>query len=178
MRRFQKRQMLTNIANLHIIHQQNRERLLQKEYAIIQATLAGCQEAVIQMGESIERMEGIGKAERAIQSLEQYCEKLYQVNLKLEEISAEHFYDTLEEALLEAEKAIDRMPEKKEIVFLPYKASMWDSLESVYLAAKEDENCDAYVVPIPYYDKNADGSLGEMHYEGSEYPKKDRKSVV
>lgn len=171
MRRFQKRQMLTNIANLHIIHQQNRERLLQKEYAIIQATLAGCQEAVIQMGESIERMEGIGKAERAIQSLEQYCEKLYQVNLKLEEISAEHFYDTLEEALLEAEKAIDRMPEKKEIVFLPYKASMWDSLESVYLAAKEDENCDAYVVPIPYYDKNADGSLGEMHYEGSEYPK-------
>ena len=70
MRRFQKRQMLTNIANLHIIHQQNRERLLQKEYAIIQATLAGCQEAVIQMGESIERMEGIGKAEMAIQSAE------------------------------------------------------------------------------------------------------------
>ena len=47
---------------------------------------------------------------------------------------------------------------------------MWDSLESVYLAAREDETCDAYVVPIPYYDKNADDSFGEMHYEGGEYP--------
>ena len=59
---------------------------------------------------------------------------------------------------------------KKEVVFLPYKASMWDSLESVWQAAEEDGQCDAYVIPIPYYDKNPDGSLGEMHYEGEEYP--------
>lgn len=48
---------------------------------------------------------------------------------------------------------------------------MWDSLESVYLAARGDSYCDAYVVPIPYYDKRADGSLGELHCEGGEYPK-------
>jgi hypothetical protein len=48
---------------------------------------------------------------------------------------------------------------------------MWDSLESVYLAARADEDCDAYCVPIPYYDRNADGSLGQLHYEGNEYPK-------
>ena len=48
---------------------------------------------------------------------------------------------------------------------------MWDALESVYLAAKEDPNCDAYCVPIPYYDRNPDRSLGQMHYEGNEYPK-------
>lgn len=47
---------------------------------------------------------------------------------------------------------------------------MWDSLESVYLAAKEDESCDAYCVPILYFDRNADGTLGEMHYEGNDYP--------
>jgi hypothetical protein len=57
-----------------------------------------------------------------------------------------------------------------EIVFLPYKASMWDSLESIYLAAKTDPDCDAYVVPIPYYDRLPAGSFGEMHYEGNEYP--------
>ena len=59
----------------------------------------------------------------------------------------------------------------REVVFLPYKASMWDSLESVWKAADEDPGCDAYVIPIPYYDKNPDGSFRELHYEGGEYPK-------
>ena len=63
------------------------------------------------------------------------------------------------------------IPVRKEVVFFPYKASMWDSLESVYLAAKEDPECDAYCVPIPYYVRNPDRSLGQMHYEGNEYPK-------
>lgn len=63
------------------------------------------------------------------------------------------------------------MPEdKKEVVFLPYKASMWDSLESVWQAADADENTDAYVIPIPYYDKNPDGSFREEHYEVDLYP--------
>lgn len=57
-----------------------------------------------------------------------------------------------------------------EVVFLPYKASMWDSLESIWKAAEEDPDCDAYVLPIPYYDKKPDGSFGEIHYEGSQYP--------
>lgn len=59
---------------------------------------------------------------------------------------------------------------KLEAVFFPYKASMWDALESIWLAAKDDPRCDAIVVPIPYYDRRPDGSLGEMHYEGGEYP--------
>lgn len=69
-----------------------------------------------------------------------------------------------------AERIEKEIPIHKEVVFFPYKASMWDSLESIYLAAKEDENCDAYCVPIPYFDKNPDGSFKEMHYEGKEYP--------
>ena len=168
MRRFQKLQMLKNIANLHIIHQHCKERLLKKEYEFIQTMFGGCQKAVIQMGESIEQLEGAES--ETIAYLELYCEKLYQVCLQLDEISAEELYKTLEETLLQAEEAIDKIPMRKEVVFLPYKASMWDSLESVYLAAKKDKSCDVYVVPIPYYDKNADRSLGEMHYEGNEYP--------
>lgn len=53
---------------------------------------------------------------------------------------------------------------------MPYKASMWDSLESVWQAASEDPCCDAYVIPIPYYDKRPDGSIGQMHYEFDQYP--------
>ena len=60
---------------------------------------------------------------------------------------------------------------KKEIVFLPYKASMWDSLESVWQAAAEDkEHCNAYVMPIPYADRNPDGSAAQWHCERDEFP--------
>lgn len=60
---------------------------------------------------------------------------------------------------------------KKEIVFLPYKASMWDSMESIWMAAHADrENCIAYVVPIPYCDRNSDGSVAEWHCEREHFP--------
>lgn len=59
---------------------------------------------------------------------------------------------------------------RKEIIFLPYKASMWDSLESIWKAADEDENCDAYVIPIPYCDRNPDGSAAKWHLEADQYP--------
>lgn len=59
---------------------------------------------------------------------------------------------------------------RKEIVFMPYKASMWDALESIWQAAREDKNCDVYVVPLPYYDKNNNGAGGAYHYEGDLFP--------
>jgi hypothetical protein len=60
------------------------------------------------------------------------------------------------------------IPVKLETVFLPYKASMWDSLESVWRKADADPSCDAYVIPIPYFDRNPDGSAKEEHYEGND----------
>ena len=62
------------------------------------------------------------------------------------------------------------LEQRKTVVFLPYKASMWDSLESVWKAADEDPDCDAYVIPIPYFDRTADGSFGELHDESALYP--------
>ena len=38
------------------------------------------------------------------------------------------------------------------VVFMPYKASIWDSLESIWMAADKDERCEALVVPITYYE--------------------------
>lgn len=61
---------------------------------------------------------------------------------------------------------------KKEIFFLPYKASMWDSLESVWEAANADtEHCNAYVMPIPYADRNSDGSAAKWQCERELFPK-------
>ncbi len=169
MRKYQKEQLLDIITSLHTLHQEMKIRLEKKEYQIVQTALSDSQEAAIQMGEAIERIEGEGT--EVVGYLEQYCERVYETSTQLEKLTAQKFYKNLEGILIKAENAIKHMPVRKEVVFFPYKASMWDSLESVYLSAKEDENCDAYCVPIPYYDRREDGSIGQMHYEGNEYPK-------
>lgn len=38
------------------------------------------------------------------------------------------------------------------VVFMPYKDSMWDSLERIWISADKDERCDELFVPITYYD--------------------------
>lgn len=167
MRKFQKRQLKDIFGEIHKVHLQCRDRLEKEEYQTVRNLLADCQETAIQVGEYMESLE---EGAETVACLERYCEQLYQVSTQMETVSAQKACKILESALIRAENEMDHIPVRKEVVFLPYKASMWDSLESVYLAAREDETCDAYVVPIPYYDKNADDSFGEMHYEGGEYP--------
>ena len=61
---------------------------------------------------------------------------------------------------------------KKDILFLPYKASMWDALESIWLAAVEDkDHCNAYVMPIPYADRKPDQTVAAWHCEADQFPK-------
>lgn len=168
MRKFQKQQILDVIQSLHILHGQIRDRLNGKDYGTVQNALADCQEAAIQIGEAIEQIEGTET--QAVAYLEQYCENIYQLSVRMQEISAQKAYKLLESNLVKAQNTISHMEERKEVVFLPYKASMWDSLESVWKAADADPHCDAYVIPIPYYDKNSIGSFKEMHYEVDQYP--------
>ncbi|MCH5261312.1 MAG: hypothetical protein J1F42_00200 [Lachnospiraceae bacterium] len=168
MRKFQQQQILDVIQSLHILHGQIKDRLNGKDYDTVQTALADCQEAAIQVGEAIEQMEGTGT--QAVAYLEQYCENVYQISVQIQEISAQKVYKSLESNLIKAENDIKHMPVKLEAVFLPYKVSMWDSLESVWMAADQDPNCDAYVIPIPYYDKNRDGNFSAEHYEGDRYP--------
>ena len=59
---------------------------------------------------------------------------------------------------------------RREIVFFPYKASMWDSLESIWKAALQDEQCFVSVVPVPYYEKDSSGNLTTPHYERDQFP--------
>lgn len=75
-------------------------------------------------------------------------------------------------ALLEKlKRGVDESPAKYGVLFLPYKYSMWDSLESIHEAAQKDPECEAYVMPIPYYDKDDNGNMTEMHDESDLYPK-------
>ena len=81
------------------------------------------------------------------------------------------YLDKLDVLVQKITESIRRdIPVRREAVFLPYKASMWDSLESVWQAADADPEWDAYVIPIPYYDRRPDGQLGQLHYEGGQFP--------
>jgi len=135
--------------------------------------LADCQNAAVAIGTLIEETEGEGHF--AVTVLEEYCELVYQIYEELSldrNVNANKVYKSLRQKLIKASNSIKNdIKIRTEAVFLPYKASMWDSLESVWKAADADPDCDAYVIPIPYFDKNPDGSFKEEHYEGNQYPK-------
>lgn len=77
----------------------------------------------------------------------------------------------LKKALDQLTSELKNDPEVRlEVVFMPYKHSMWDSLESIWRTAKEDPRCDCYVVPIPYYERDHQRKFKELLYEGENYP--------
>lgn len=133
--------------------------------------LADLQDTAVQIGNAIEESEGNGHI--SVRHIEEYCEiiwKIYQCASQKESVPSE-LSGSLTKKLTDISSSIaDDIKVRREVVFLPYKASMWDSLESVWQAANEDSECDAYVIPIPYYDKNPDGSFKKMHYEGDMFP--------
>lgn len=78
----------------------------------------------------------------------------------------------LRKSIEKLQRDLNKEPEVKlEVVFMPYKLSMWDSMESIWRAAKEDSGCDCYVVPVPYYDRDHQQNLAEKHDEWQDFPK-------
>lgn len=172
MNKLKKKQMEKTVKMIKKAHQLLEELInaCRKEEGL--ALLQQCQESAIVIGTEIEKSEGEGGI--TVQLLEEYCEKIYFFFEKLsnaEFVSPLAMRAELTSIINEVEKSLrDDIVEKVEVVFLPYKASMWDSLESIWVAASEDPECEPHVIPIPYFDKNPDGTFGEMHYEGDLYP--------
>ncbi len=129
--------------------------------------LCDCQNTAVDLGNKIYEIEGDSFG--GLSFFEEYCEAVYQTAIN-EEIGGEAAKTALDESLKAAETAAGEIPAKLEVVFLPYKASMWDSLESIWRAADADPDCNARVIPIPYYDRNPDHSFAAMHYEGKDFP--------
>lgn len=179
MRKAQKNELLEALASLGQAHEEIREELhrfggrMAQSGQKIQNMLSECQEFAISLGETIEKLEGEGHT--AVQSISEYCEAVYEIYTEVNEagagVSENKISKLLKKRLIQIENSIkNEVQTRNEVIFLPYKASMWDSMESVWMAARDDKSCDAYVIPIPYYERNRDRSLGQMHYEGDEYP--------
>ena len=123
-----------------------------------------CMEAAVSIAEFI--INSDSKSKQTVILLNEYCDILnadIEHNKKLRK---------LEDHLSKIRSSVinELKPEKVEIVFFPYKSSMWDSLESIWLAAKNNNQCNVQVIPIPYYNRLPDNSLGDMQYEGNDFP--------
>ncbi|MCI8466452.1 MAG: hypothetical protein HFI63_11490 [Lachnospiraceae bacterium] len=172
MRRAHKKQAEDFIVLLGQAHAEIKKDV---ESGVIESALAlleQCQEGALGLGNLIEKEEGEGAP--TILLLESYCELVYQIHGQLQinaNTNGSQIYKSLRKALISIENSVKyEIPVRLEVVFLPYKASMWDSLESVWMAADADPDCDAYVVPIPYYERKGDGNFESISYEGESFP--------
>ncbi|MDD6827440.1 MAG: hypothetical protein PUE12_15305 [Oscillospiraceae bacterium] len=166
-----KKQLLINIIrSLYEAHESIRKLHKSGDIDVVRSLLGDCQEAVLSIGDAIIDSETEDCV--TIRYIQDYCESIFNIHQSISEnTDIKEVEKTLNHDLTLIKKSIEKdIKVRLEVVFLPYKASMWDSLESVWKAADEDPECDAYVVPIPYYDRNPDHSFGEFHYEGGEYP--------
>ena len=172
MRKSQKNQILSVVGLLDKAHGAFRKAMETGSADGALSLMEQCQDSAIQIGGMIESTEGEGFA--TVGLLENYCELLYQTYEIIRQgqpVNEGKVYKSLRRELIRIENSVKNdIPVRASVLFLPYKASMWDSLESIWKAADADPDCDAYVVPIPYFDKNPDGSFSRMHYEGEQYP--------
>lgn len=165
-----RKQIIDLLGTLKKANQLADKLMKNRDKANIVPLLEECQNCAIQIGNQIDKI--WGDEGTCISILEDYCETIYQLSISIEDIRQwDENYRRSRRQLENFEEALAKeIPDKIEVVFMPYKASMWDSLESIWMAADADPQCDAYVVPISYYDRNADGTLEKYHYEGNDFP--------
>lgn len=175
MKKEQKVQIEKLINTIFEAHGQIKKYIEQRNFIAALDILEECQKAAILVGNKIESSEG--EEFVTVQRLQEYCEIVFRIYEKLSQsgdvknINSIQVFKNLKKSLIAVENSVKTdIQIETEIVFLPYKAAMWDSMESVWMAAEEDPSCKPYVIPIPYFDKNSDGSLNKMHYEGGRFP--------
>lgn len=172
MRKTVKVQMLQILATMKEAHKELGKYIQEKQYGNVTNILADCQECAILVGETIDRFEA--NQEQIVKQLEEYCEKLFLVNNELETMSAEDGQTVKEELDQRINKVYqevrDNIKATLKVTFLPYKASMWASLASVWESAQEDPDCEVQVVVIPYYKLDRQQRPTELVYEASLFP--------
>lgn len=172
MNKSKRNQILSVIGLLDKAHDALKRAMETGNADIALTLLEQCQDSAIRIGGMIEEAEGEGFV--TIGLLENYCETIYQSYEQIRQqqsVNAGKVFKNLRREMIQIENSVKNdISVRTSAIFLPYKASMWDSLESVWRAADADPECDAYVIPIPYFDKNPDGTFGEAHYEGNKFP--------
>ncbi|MDR0917705.1 MAG: hypothetical protein LBM93_00420 [Oscillospiraceae bacterium] len=114
----------------------------------------------------------VGKDNVVLSLLNEYKDVLVKISVNIETEDMIKAKEILSEILSKIKNSVYNITvDKIEVLFLPYKTSMADSLESIWQAAMKDPQCDCYICPIPYYDMLLNGQQGQLHYEGFNFDK-------
>ncbi len=154
-----KRQILQAIASIEECHEVIRS--IEDAEQLIEL-LGLCQKLALSVGETLEQRETlVDVAQRIVAQLEDYCEYIYKLGCA-ENMGGEAYFDILKACCAKLQQIkisiTSDVPEQKQVVvFLPYIASMWDSLDSICREALKSENWETYVMPAPYYSLNKQG---------------------
>lgn len=122
--------------------------------------LENCQSCAIVVGNEIECER---KNLYIVEKLEEFCEILYQISVCDD---YEALYICGQNLFNDIFDDINRIDITYKVVFMPYKASMWDALESIWKAFGEDKRFECSVVPIPYYEADVEQKEWIPRYEG------------
>lgn len=162
MRQKIKEQLFTILDSMLELHRQ----CLSCSADILNELMQDCQQAAIAVGETLEHT--VPEEEEAVSQLEKYCEKTYQLTEKTRAEVAD--VEELDETVLQVRDRLLLIRAQYQVVFFPYKAEMWDSLESIWLACKADDRCQCLVVPIPYFSYDASKKQLMPCYDGEKFP--------
>ena len=169
--------------SVEIIH----EILLNKDsglsYEDIITYLSELQNNIVSFGTLTESIKG--EDCNTVKLLEQYLEVIYKVAKYVQkfdegisyEESAENKYAECDEEVKDTfasiSDAIDsEIVNRRSVLFLPVKAKHFSSMRMAYEMETATPDTDVYVMPLPYYYKEYDGSFkDEMHIDTEEFIK-------
>lgn len=136
-------------------HHQNQILTLLEQIKGVQADglYAECQEAALFLCDFVEDV--AGEDTETVRLLIEYCELLFKAH------GGEANKKILDKQLVKIENKVksELVPTKIEMAFISHKAAQSDAIETIYLAAKQDPDCDAFWIPVPYDVYHPDGSV-------------------
>ncbi len=161
------------------IHEEIGKMIRKAEWNTVLSLLGECQNTAIQIGTRVEERKG-GECD-FVKKWENYCEVVFGIHQEICEESrndteglADCVQERLNAVILDIEAHLDELKEKKEVVFIPYKASLWHGgMQRAWEEAVQQEDTEVYVIPAPYYYKDAYGraKTEKVCYEMEDYPK-------
>ena len=169
--------------SVEIIH----EILLNKDsglsYEDIITYLSELQNNIVSFGTLTESIKG--EDCNTVKLLEQYLEVIYKVakyvqkfdeNINYEESSENKYAECdgeVKDTFVSISEAIDsEIVNRRSVLFLPVKAKHFSSMQMAYEMETATPDTDVYVMPLPYYYKEYDGSFkDEMHIDTEEFIK-------
>ena len=155
-----------------------REILLNKDsglsYEDIITYLSELQNNIVSFGTLTESIKG--EDCNTVKLLEQYLEVIYKVAKYVQKFDGNKYAECDEEVkdtFASISEAIDsEIVNRRSVLFLPVKAKHFSSMRMAYEMEKATPDTDVYVMPLPYYYKEYDGSFkDEMHIDTEEFIK-------